>query len=97
MAVNTKGLGDGGAGDVGVQHGGLIAAELGLGSQQGGHQGLAHAALAADDGIDMLDGSALSQRGDQILGLGAGSTVLAAGGTVMGAVFSAHKKHSFSG
>ena len=96
-AVNAEGLGNGGAGDIGVQNSGVVAAQLGLGSQQGGHQRLAHAALAADNGINVLDGSTLSQRGDQILRLGAGSTVLAAGGTVMGAVFSAHKKkHSFS-
>ena len=93
-AVDAEGLGDGGAGDVGIQNGGLMAPQLGLGSQQGGDQGLAHTALAADNGVYVLDGSALGQRRPQVLGILAGSAVFAAGGTIVGAVFSAHKQCS---
>ena len=59
--MDAEGLRDGGAGNVRVQDGAVVAAALHLGRHQGGDQGLAHAALAADDRDDLFDARALAQ------------------------------------
>ena len=53
LGVDAEGGGDGGAGDVGVQHAHLLAQPAHGHRQGGGHQALAHAPLAADHGDDL--------------------------------------------
>ena len=82
--VDAEGGGDGGAGDVGVQHGHLLAHAAHGHRQGGGHQALAHAALAADHGDDLSDvGQAVG--GDvEVLGRSTLPAALTAGGAVVG-------------
>ena len=83
--VDAESLGDGGAGDVGVQDADLLA-QAGHGAgQRGGHQALADAALSADHGDDLLDVGELMGRDLEALGAGALRAALAAGGAVVGA------------
>ena len=54
-AVDAEGLRDGRAGDVGIEHGRLMAAALHLAGEQARHEALADAALAGHDGDDLAD------------------------------------------
>ena len=56
LAADPEHAGDGGTGDIRVQDGGGEAPLLHRAGQQGGDQGFAHAALAADHADDPLDG-----------------------------------------
>ena len=56
--MDAEGLGDGGAGDVGVQHGGTAAPALHSDGQLAGDHGLAHAALAGDHAVDLAHAAA---------------------------------------
>ena len=58
-AVDAEALGDGGAGDVGVQNGGAVAPALHGDGQLAGDHGFADAALAGDDAVDLTDMAAL--------------------------------------
>ena len=82
--MDAEGLGDGGTGDVGVQHAyGIATAAHGDGQLAGDH-GLTHAALAGHDAVDLAHpgvGIMLLQQGLGLLPLPA---ALAAGGAVMG-------------
>ena len=91
--MDAEGLGDGGAGDVRVQHGAVVAPALHLGGQQAGDQALAHAALAADHGDDLVDLGIGVELLAEALGLRAGGAVLPAGGAIVCAL--AHEKTSF--
>ena len=84
LAVDAEGLGDGGAGDVGVQDAHLVAPPAHGDRQLAGDHGLAHAALAGHDAEHFADvglGMVLLQQGLGLLPLAA---ALAAGGAVMG-------------
>ena len=83
--MHSEELGDGGTGDVRVQHGGAVAAALHLAGEQAGDHALAYAALAADNGNDAADGSALVQGLEKALL--AALAVFAAGGAVVIAIF----------
>ena len=85
LAVDAEGLGDGGAGDVGVQDAHLVAPAAHGDRQLAGDHGFAHAALAGHDAEHFADvglGMVLLQQGLGLLPLAA---ALAAGGAVMGA------------
>ena len=82
--MNAEGLGDGGAGDIRVQNGAVMAPALHLGSHQTGDQGLAHAALAADNGNNLLHAGRRIQLFAEAFGASFGA-VFAAAGTIMGA------------
>ena len=75
---DAEGRGDGGTGDVRVQHGAVVAPALHLGGQQARHQGLAHAALAGDHGDHLADIAALVGRFKKALRRSAGRAVLSA-------------------
>ena len=60
-AVDAEGLGDGGAGDVGVQYGGAEALALHGDGQLACDHGLAYAALAGDHAVDLAHPAALVQ------------------------------------
>ena len=83
--MKAEGLGDGGAGDVGVQDAhGVATAAHGHRQLAAGHR-LAHAALAGNDAVHLAHpggGMMLFQQGLGLLPL---SAALAAGGAVMGA------------
>ena len=85
-AVDAEGLRDGRAGDVGIEHGRLMAAALHLAGEQTRHEALANAALAGHDCDDLIDAGAGTQRLLQGFRLVLG-TGLAAGRTVVRAVF----------
>ena len=79
----TECPGGGGTGDIRIQNGGFVAAAAGGNGQQGGDQGFADAALAADhadDSFDMAQGIGFFV---QVLRLTAGA-VAGAGRAVMG-------------
>ena len=83
--VDAEDLGDGGAGDIGVQNADSAARPAGQHRQLAGDHGLAHAALAGDNAVDLIHpggGVVLLQKG---LGLGALPAALAAGAAIMGA------------
>ena len=83
--MDAKGLGDGGAGDVGVQNANSAARTAGQDRKLAGDHGLANAALAGDDAVDLAHpggGIVLLQKG---LGLGAFTAAFAAGAAIMGA------------
>ena len=93
LAVDAEGLGDGGAGDVGVQDAHLMAPAAHGDRQLAGDHGLAHAALAGHDAVHLADVGVrvvLLQKG---LGLLPFAAALAAGGAVMGTL--AHCSISF--
>ena len=52
--LHAKALGDGGAGDVGIQHSHIAAAAAQAGGKQRGDEAFAHAALAADHADDLF-------------------------------------------
>jgi len=86
LAVNAKGLGNGGAGDVGVQDGGGVAPAVQQHRHHAGDHGLADAALAADDADDLLDAAhGVGGLQKTLGGLGSLSAVLAAGPAIVGA------------
>ena len=64
-----------------------MAAALHLAGEQARDEALADAALAGDDGDDLIDSRAGAQVLQEGLGLGAGRAVAAAGGAVVGALF----------
>ena len=86
-AVDAEGLRDRGAGDIRIKDGRLMAAALHLAGEQARDEALADAALAGDDGDDLIDSRAGTQVLQEGLGLGAGRAVAAAGGAVVGALF----------
>ena len=51
--MNTEGLGDGRAGDIGIQNAGLIATALHGDGQLAGDHRLANAALTGNDAVDL--------------------------------------------
>ena len=86
--------GDGRAGEVGVQDGGMKPLRLHLAGQQAGDQGLAHAALAADHADDLFHGRKPVQgRLGALLLLAGGAAALPAAAALMVAI--AHVKTSF--
>ena len=85
-AVDAESLRDRRAGDVGIEHSGLMAAALHLAGEQARHEALADAALAGHDRDDLIDAGTGTQRLLQGLRLVLG-TGLAAGRTVVRAVF----------
>ena len=58
LFMNAEDLGNGGAGDVGIQHGGLVALSLHGHRQKRSDQALAYATLTADDANDFVDTAA---------------------------------------
>ena len=93
-AVDTEGLGDGGAGDVSVQHGHIVAPALHGNGQLAGDHGLADAALAGHHAVNLADPAALPQgldlEGAAALALRAAFTAAAA---IVGTI--AHNQFSF--
>ena len=95
-AVDTEQLRDAGAGDVGVQHAGLIAAAVQQHGQHGGCHALADAALAADDADHFFNTAQRVGRFAEIRGVCfARGAVFAAGLAIVRTIF-AHC-HSPSG
>ena len=93
--MDTEGLGDGGAGDVGVQHGGAIALALHGHGQLAGDHGLAYAALAGHNAVDLAYPAALVEGLFlKYIGFLALPAALAAGTAIMGTF--AHNNSSFS-
>ena len=84
MRMDAEGLGDGGAGDIRVQNGAVVAPALHFGGHQAGDKGLAHTALAADHGNDLFHAGLRVQCFAEALRVSFGA-VFAAGGTIMGA------------
>ena len=62
--MHTEGLGDRGAGDVGVQHGHAVAAAAQGDGQLTGDHGLTHAALAGHYAVYLTYAAAVAQRLD---------------------------------
>lgn len=60
-AVDAEGLGDGGAGDVGVQNGDIVALPADSYRQLAGDHGFADAALAGHHAVDLTDAAAVAQ------------------------------------
>ena len=93
-AMDTEGLGDGGTGDVGVQHRHIVAPALHGDGQLAGDHGLADAALAGHHAVNLADPAALPQgldlEGAAPLALGAAFTAAAA---IVGTI--AHNQFSF--
>ena len=93
-AVDTEGLGDGGAGDVGVQNGHIVAPALHGDGQLAGDHGLADAALAGHHAVDLTYAAAgaegLFLKYVYFLALAA---AFAAGAAIVGAI--AHNRFSF--
>jgi len=85
-AVDAEALGDGGAGNVGVQNGGAVAPALHGDGQLAGDHGFADAALAGDDAVDLTDMAAL-MKGLDLEGASAltVSAALAAAAAIVGA------------
>ena len=83
LLVDIEGGGDGGAGNIGVQNTHLLAPARHGHGQTGGDSALAHAALAADYGDDLLYVGIGVGRGPQVPGAAAGS----AAGTIVAALF----------
>ena len=86
-AMDTEGLGDGGAGDVGVENGGFKAAALHGNSQHRGDKAFAYAAFAADNADDLFDIAHLIHGRKKALRILAGRTFLAAAGAVVRTIF----------
>ena len=84
-AVDAERLRDRGAGDIGIEHGSLMAAALHLAGEQARHEALADAALAGDDRDDLVNTGARTQR--LLQGLSCVLAVFAAGRAVVGAIF----------
>ena len=90
--MDAEGLRDGRAGDVRVEHGGLMAAALHFAGEQAGDEGLSDAALAGNDCDDLIDSGPCAQRLEQGLRLALGAA-FAAGRAIVGAIF-AHVESS---
>ena len=91
VAVDVERLRNGGAGDVGVENGGLVAKLVHGHGQHGGHGRFADAALAGDDGDDLFHLRVFVGFGKQALLL-AVRTAFAAARTVAAA--SAHNQNT---
>ena len=84
-AVDAERLRDRRAGNIGIEHGSLMAAALHLAGEQARHEALADAALAGDDRDDLVNTGARTQR--LLQGFGRVLAVFAAGRAVVGAIF----------
>ena len=91
--MNAEGLGNGGAGDIGVQNADLVAPAAHGDGQLAGDHGLAHAALAGHDAVDLADSGGRIVFLQQGLGLLPLAAALTAGGAIVRAF--AHKLISF--